>query len=169
MDGGQLHRLGRRLIELSAAATGEPGDLVLTPGETAVVEDVIKHRGSTVGEISQRTGFAQSHVSVSVARLRRERLVETEADPADGRRTRVRVTWRALGAISSRAARRIDDTISRAAGGPDGARRAHALLDELAALLLPPAGPAANSASAQESAEDQPDQAVSPPPFDPRG
>jgi Winged helix DNA-binding domain len=84
MDGGELHRLGRRLIELSSQVTGEPGDLRLTPGELAVLEDVIRHPSSSISETSKRTGFAQSHVSVSVSRLKARGLAATETDPADG-------------------------------------------------------------------------------------
>ena len=142
MDGGQLHRLGRRLIELSAAVTGEAGDLVLTPGERAVVEDAARHPASSIGDISRRTGFTQSHVSASVSRLRRQGLIETAADPADGRRTRVRVAGEALSAISRRAARRIDDTISRAVPDPADAQHVLGLLDELARRLGLIPGPA---------------------------
>jgi DNA-binding MarR family transcriptional regulator len=139
MDGGELHRLGRRLLELSAQVTGEPGDLRLTPGEIAVLEDVIRHPASSVSETSERTGFAQSHVSVSVARLKARGLAETETDPADGRRTRVRAADSAVQAVTRRAARSIEDTLSRALGEPGQARRAAGLLQELAALLLSPA------------------------------
>jgi predicted transcriptional regulator len=51
------------------------------------VEDVIRHPASSISETSERTGFAQSHVSVSVARLKARGLAETETDPADGRHT----------------------------------------------------------------------------------
>jgi DNA-binding MarR family transcriptional regulator len=136
VDGGQLHRLGKRLIELSARVTGEAGDLVLTPGEAAVIEDVIKHPDGSISEIHQRTGFVQSHVSASVSRLRERGLVEVAADPDDGRRTRVRVVDQATQAIARRAARGIDGTIGRAVTGPDEARRVVALLEELADLLL---------------------------------
>lgn len=136
MDGGQLHRLGKRLIELSSQVTGEAGDLVLTPGEAAVLQDVIKHAGSSISEINQRTGFAQSHVSASVSRLKARGLVEVFTDPSDGRRTRVRVADGALNAITRRAARGIDETIGRTISDPDRARRATSLLEELAGLLL---------------------------------
>ncbi|TNC29590.1 MarR family transcriptional regulator [Amycolatopsis alkalitolerans] len=136
MDGGQLHRLGRRLIELSAAATGQPGDLELTPGERAVLEDVIRHPGGSVGEIRERTGFVQSHVSASVARLRERGLITTAADPRDGRRTRVRVTDRTSRAITRRAGRRIDNAVASAVADRAQAARALVLLDELARLLL---------------------------------
>lgn len=136
MDGGQLHRLGRRLIELSAQVTGEAGDLSLTPGAAAVLEDVIKHPASSISDIHQRTGFAQSHVSTSVSRLRARGLVEALADPTDGRRTRIRVTEGTLQAITRRAARGIDETIQHSIPAPDQARRVADLLAELAALLL---------------------------------
>jgi DNA-binding MarR family transcriptional regulator len=136
MDGGQLHRLGKRLIELSRQVTGEPGDLTLTPGEAAVLEDVITHPDSSVGEIGLRTGFVQSHVSVSVARLEKRGLITTASDPADGRRTRVRVTEDTLHAVRRRAARRVDDTLARAVADPTEAQRLTALLNELAQLLL---------------------------------
>jgi DNA-binding MarR family transcriptional regulator len=136
VDGGQLHRLGRRLIELSRAVTAEASDPSLTPGETAVLEDVLRHSDSSVSEIQARTGFVQSHVSASVARLRQRGLVQTTPDPADGRRTRVRVARDARRAIMARAGRRVDQAIARAVDDPDQARRVTVLLEELARLLL---------------------------------
>jgi DNA-binding MarR family transcriptional regulator len=137
VDGGQLHRLGRRLIELSREVTGDPGDLALTPGEAAVLEEVVTHPGSSVSELSVRSGFVQSHVSGSVARLKARGLITTEADPADGRRTRVQATDATVRAIARRAGRGIDDTIRRAVDDPGEARRVTAMLDELVHLLLP--------------------------------
>ncbi|MEU6430065.1 MarR family transcriptional regulator [Microbispora sp. NPDC046973] len=136
MDGGRLHRLGKRLIELSSQVTGEVGDLSLTPGEAAVLEDVIKHPAGSVSEIHQRTGFVQSHVSASVSRLKARGLVETTTDPNDGRRTRVTIADEALQAITRRAARDIDQVIGHAVTDPVQARRAAELLEELADLLL---------------------------------
>jgi DNA-binding MarR family transcriptional regulator len=136
MDGGRLHRLGKRLVELSSQVTGEVGDLSLTPGEAAVLEDVIKHPASSISEIHQRTGFVQSHVSASVSRLRARGLVEAATDPSDGRRTRVRIADPASQAIARRAARGIDQVIGRTIGDPAQARRATELLEELADLLL---------------------------------
>jgi DNA-binding MarR family transcriptional regulator len=137
VDAGQLHRLGRRLIELSRQVTSEPGDLTLTPGESAVLEDVITYPDSSVSEIAQRTGFVQSHVSASVARLIPRGMLVTGSDPTDGRRTRVRATEQTINAISRRATRRIDDALAGAVADPGTTRRVTALLDELAQLLLP--------------------------------
>ena len=136
MDGGQLHLLGKRLLELSRAVTTQAGDPTLTPGELAVLEDALTHPGSSVSQIQVRTGFVQSHVSVSVARLQQRGLVDTISDPDDGRRTRVRVSEAARRAIMARASHRVDDAITHAVAGPDQAQRVTVLLDELARLLL---------------------------------
>lgn len=101
-----------------------------------MLEDVLRHSDSSVSEIQARTGFVQSHVSASVARLKRRGLVDTAPDPADGRRTRVRVSEDARRAITTRASRRIDHAITNAVGDPDQAQRVRILLDELAQLLL---------------------------------
>ena len=139
MDGGQLHRLGRRLIELSAQVTGEngeAGDITLTPAEAAVLEDVVKHQGSSISDIRRRTGFVQSHVSASVANLRARRLVETAADPGDARMTRVRVADDVTRVIMRRAARQADEAIANAVGNANEAGQAIAMLETLADLLL---------------------------------
>lgn len=144
MDGGELHRLGKRLIELSRQVTGEPGALTLTPGEAAVLEDVLKHPNGSVSEISTRTGFVQSHVSASVSRLKRRHLLATAGDPKDGRRTRVRATRDTLQAVGRRGG--IDDTVRDVLGDTAKAGRVTALLDELADLLLPDRVPTAHEA-----------------------
>ena len=136
MDGGRLHRLGKRLIELSARATGEAGDPTLTPGEAAVLADVITHPATSISELHRRTGFAQSHVSASVARLRARGLVTAATDPSDVRRTRVSIADAAARAITRRAARPIDGVIGDIVGDTARARRATELLEELADLLL---------------------------------
>jgi DNA-binding MarR family transcriptional regulator len=134
MDGVQLHRLGKRLIDLARQVTTDAGDTDLTPGEIAVLEDVLKHPGSVVTQIQTRTGFAQSHVSVSVSRLRERGLITAAADPADRRRTRLTLTETAHQAIMRRAARPADETIAEAVG-PDRADRVLTLLTELSHLL----------------------------------
>jgi DNA-binding MarR family transcriptional regulator len=134
MDGVRLHRLGKRLIDLSREVTVSAGDASLTPAEVAVIEDVLKHPGSAVSEIQARTGFAQSHVSESVARLKQRGLIETPRDPADRRRTPVRLSELARQAVLARAGRSADEVIARAAR--DQAERVTMLLDELAELLL---------------------------------
>jgi DNA-binding MarR family transcriptional regulator len=136
MDGVHLLRLGKRLVDLARDVTTQAGDTSLTPGEVAVLEAVLRNPDSTVGEIQVWTGFVQSYVSASVARLRERGLLETTPDPADRRRTRVRLTELARRAIHTRASRPADDAILQAVGDPERAQRVTALLDELARLLL---------------------------------
>jgi DNA-binding MarR family transcriptional regulator len=134
MDGVRLHRLGKRLIDLARQVTTDAGDTALTPGEVAVIEDVFKHPASVVTEIQARTGFAQSHVSASVSRLREHGLIEAEPDPADRRRTRLTVADIAKRAIMRRAGRPADETIAEVVG-EEKADRVVELLEELSALL----------------------------------
>jgi DNA-binding MarR family transcriptional regulator len=133
MDSGQLHRLGRRLIELSRNASADPADPPMAPVEIAVLEDVIKNPDTSITEIGQRTGFAQSHVSTTVARLRERDLMLTTPDPSDGRRVRVRVSRAAMRGIMRRSHRPIRTAVE---ADQSAARRVTALLDELAELLL---------------------------------
>ena len=134
MDGVQLHRLGKRLIDLARQVTTDAGDTVLTAGEIAVLEDVLKHPGSVVTEIQARTGFAQSHVSTSVSRLRERGLLTASPDPEDRRRTRLTLAEIAHQAIMRRAGRPADETIAEAVG-EEKAERVLGLLRELSALL----------------------------------
>jgi DNA-binding MarR family transcriptional regulator len=102
----------------------------------AVIEDVFKHPDSPVIDIQARTGFAQSHVSGSVARLKTRGLLVTVRDPADGRRTLVRLAGPARRAIIRRAGRPADDALAAAVSDTERASRVTELLDELADLLL---------------------------------
>ncbi|MCW7940691.1 MarR family transcriptional regulator [Streptomyces hygroscopicus] len=138
MDGMQLLRLGKRLTELGRDAIDQASPTSLTPGEVAVIADAFRHPDCSVREIVARTGFAQSHVSASVSRLRERGLLETAPDPADGRRTLVHLTDRARRAVRARAGTPADEAIVRAVADPGRAERVTALLDELAELLLPP-------------------------------
>ncbi len=61
-------------------------------GVQLVMSDAFAHPDSSITEITARTGLRQSHVSVAVAELREQGILETRADPRDGRRTLVRVS-----------------------------------------------------------------------------
>lgn len=142
MNTGRLYQLGRRLMEVSRAAASDPGDPGLPPGGAVVLEDVLAHPGSSVGEIADRTGFAQSHVSETVAKLGSSGTLETAADPSDGRRKLVRVSERLLsGVFAERGARGVEEAVTEAMADPDprAAERAVRMLEELSRLLLPDA------------------------------
>ncbi|MER5355682.1 helix-turn-helix domain-containing protein [Kitasatospora sp. NPDC002551] len=137
MDGVQLLRLGKRLTDLGRDMIIDPASAHLTPGEIAVVADVYRHPATSAREIQARTGFAQSHVSVSVGRLRERGLLDAADDPQDGRRTLLTVSDWARQTIREHVARPAEPVIAKAVPDPDRARRVTELLDELAALLLP--------------------------------
>ncbi|MFJ8622023.1 MarR family transcriptional regulator [Kitasatospora sp. NPDC093550] len=137
MDGVRLLRLGKRLTDLGRTMITDPASARYTAGEIAVVSDVYRHPGTSAQEIRVRTGFAQSHVSASVARLREAGVLDATADPADGRRTLLTVSDRARGAIRARVAQPAEPVIATAVPDPAQARRVAELLDELATLLLP--------------------------------
>lgn len=107
----------------------------MTAGEEAVIEDVLIHPGSAVREVAERTGFAQGHVSASIAKLQQRRLVTTAADPADRRRTLIEANPKTVSAITTRASRTIEPTL-QATLGIESTARVTKLLDELAELLL---------------------------------
>jgi DNA-binding MarR family transcriptional regulator len=143
MNYGQVHRLGKCLIELSGVVAGAPGDNLLALGEAAVLEDAMEHPGTSIREVHQRSGFTQSHVSASVARLKERGLLTTLGDPPAGwsasawrARTRLQATDDAQTAVSRRRARRVTEASLRAAVGPAQAKRAIRLMEELAEILL---------------------------------
>ena len=138
MNVGKLYRLGRRLTEISHKAASEPGDQEELPlGEMVVLEDVLAHPDSSVSEITERVGFAQSYISATVARFKASGALETRSDPADGRRTLVRVNERLLDRVfSERGARAVDGAVAEALVDPQAVERTLGMLEELARLLL---------------------------------
>lgn len=137
VDVAQLNRLGRRLVEVSRAISREPDDLVLTAGQEAVLEDVLRHPASTVTQIHSRSGFTQSHVSASVARLRELGLLDGAMDSTDRRRTRLRASGSTAQAIARRARRSVDAQVVAAASSPQEGSAVLELLEQL--LQSPPA------------------------------
>jgi DNA-binding MarR family transcriptional regulator len=91
MNAAELYMLGRRLMKIADSALPMPDGNRPPTTLRMVVLDVAENPGSSIGEITDRTGFPQSLVSMSVKRLRKYGVLETYADPEDGRRTLVRV------------------------------------------------------------------------------
>ncbi|MEU2038572.1 MarR family winged helix-turn-helix transcriptional regulator [Nocardia niwae] len=135
MNGRQLYRLARRLTELARQANIAPGDRLPSPGEMAILGEVVEYPGCSIRQLCERTGFVQSHVSTIVAGLVERGLLVTDTDPADRRRTLVHPAEQLTRDIDRRQ-RPIDDTLADAIGDVTSARRAAALLEELATLLL---------------------------------
>lgn len=139
MTGNELYRLGRRLMAIARQAMADPDDPAVPAGETAVIDDVLDRPDSAVQDITARTGFAQSYVSATVARLRDKGWVETSVDPSDRRRTLVRLPDLMVQTIAEREGRSLDEALNAAFADLDAQARADvlALLDELARRLLP--------------------------------
>jgi DNA-binding MarR family transcriptional regulator len=118
VNAGQLHRLARLLREIAQVATANEGEQPVAASTVAIVEDVTSHPGSPIKEIATRTGLAQSLVSRTVERLRGRGVFAVAHDPADGRRTLVRVNPRTqIADFGQRGERPIADSIRRVVPG----------------------------------------------------
>jgi DNA-binding MarR family transcriptional regulator len=140
VNASELYLLGRRLMKLGEEAIPPSwlDDAIVTSVRPVMV-DVIAHPGSSVSEITRRTGFPQSHISQSVARLRDLGFAVTAPDATDRRRTLV---WAAEGIAESgarHAAVPIDETIAKAIGAEaeDRLPEALAALELLGQLIAP--------------------------------
>jgi DNA-binding MarR family transcriptional regulator len=131
--GRQLARIGEEVLRGSAAAS-------MPTGPSLVLRDVFGHPDSPISEITARTGLPQSYVSESVARLRDQGIVETSADPEDGRRRLVRVAPGHPRMVAAKGVAPADAALAAALGEPeDGAGFAALLgtLEQLASRLRP--------------------------------
>ena len=126
-----------------AGGTSGPGSGPVMPnGPSLVLRDVFAHPGSSIRDITGRTGLPQSYVSESVARLRDQGIVETAADPADGRRTLVRVSAGHPRTVAAKGMASVDAALAEALGKPGGEPEGGAAeiietLERLAARLRP--------------------------------
>lgn len=139
MNALELYNLGRKLMKLGEEALPPSGFQRLPTSVRSILVDVFAHPGSSISDITARTGFPQSHVSASVARLREHGALMTETDPADRRRTLVSPARDALSRGLRHASGSIDSTIAEVMGCEDGAEIAAVVAAlELAAEKLTP-------------------------------
>jgi DNA-binding MarR family transcriptional regulator len=111
VNGLELLVLGRALMKIGGAALPAPGGEALPASVRSVLIDIAQHPGSSVSEITARTGFPQSHVSASIARLQDNGSVLAEPDPRDRRRTLVRPDPAATGRLLVVTVAPIDDAL----------------------------------------------------------
>jgi DNA-binding MarR family transcriptional regulator len=130
--GRQLTRIGETVMR-GQAPTAQPTIAGL------VLADVFAHPGSSISEITARTGMPQSHVSETVARLREQGTVESFPDPADRRRTLVRVSAQHPKNVMRAALIPVDAALTAALGelSPNEAADIIKTLEALAARLRP--------------------------------
>ena len=148
--GRQLTRIGERAMREADPADNGPGAFgaALPAGALIVMRDVLTHPGSSISDITARTGLPQSHVSESVNKLRVKGIAEITADPADRRRTLVRLTATSQDQVVRHSARNADDLLRRALGDvpDDSTRQIMTMLTDLARRLqIDPTVPAAPS------------------------
>jgi DNA-binding MarR family transcriptional regulator len=143
MNGLELFLLGRKLMKLGEEAIPPSGFHQMPTSVRSVLVDVYEHPGSSVSEITARTGFPQSHVSASVTRLREAGGVITTTDPADRRRTLVSPNPQIRRGLPSMAWAPVNEVLARAIGTVDPGQAAEAVAAlELLARLLTPDAPA---------------------------
>jgi DNA-binding MarR family transcriptional regulator len=124
-----LFLLGRKLMQIAEGALPKNKG---AKSARLVFVDVAYHPNSSITEITERTGFPQSLVSTTVARLRELGLLESEPDPLDRRRTLVRRTP-ALNAVEARLEQvPIDEILAKELAAEDQGE----LTDVIAALEL---------------------------------
>jgi DNA-binding MarR family transcriptional regulator len=146
MKSTDLLLLARRLMKL--AEEGLPGQGV-NNSVRFVLLDIAANPGSSISEITARTGFPQSHVSTSVIKLRQFGFVRTEVDSRDRRRTLAWVVPEAVKKAHSRITSTADAAIRRAMGDPPAADVAEVMCAlEMVAERL---GPRAGSQAAKEA------------------
>ncbi|MEV3963733.1 helix-turn-helix domain-containing protein [Nocardia sp. NPDC050193] len=136
MDVRQLHRVIQRLTDLAREVALSEGDPPSSPAELTVLDDVVERPGSSVRQITERTGLVQSQVSTTVARLAGRGLVRTDVDPADRRRTLVFPSEVLLSTIEERTARSVDELLGAWFGEAEG-QRVVGMLAGLDAALSP--------------------------------
>ncbi len=134
--------LGRKLMKIaeSAFATDQP-DGALPTSVRMVLVDISAHPGSSIGEITARTGFPQSHVSASVARLREQRVLETSVDAVDARRTLVSLGDSFRERLATRAPVSIDAALAAELASPARENLAQVIdaLEAVAERIMPEA------------------------------
>jgi DNA-binding MarR family transcriptional regulator len=140
MNALDLIMLGRQLSRIGEEAMRGSKAQYMPAGPSLVLRDVFAHPDSSIADVTTRTGLPQSYVSESVARLREQGIVETSADPADGRRTLVRVAPGHPGTVAAKGSVRVDAALAEALGEPaDGAAAAQVIrtLSDIATRLRP--------------------------------
>jgi len=119
VNGLELFLLGRKLMKIGEDAIPRVGFHQLPTSVRSIMVDVFEHPDSSVGEITARTRFPQSHVSSAVARLRDAGIFVTTVDPKDRRRTLVRASPDVPRRAAQIASAPIDPVLAAALGTAD--------------------------------------------------
>lgn len=140
MDALDLIMLGRRLTRIGETVLRGSAAERMPAGQGLVLRDVLANPGSSISEITMRTGLPQSYVSQTVAGFRDRGLLETSADVRDARRTLVHVSRQHLRHVAQKGTAQADAALAGALGEPGtgpAAAELIAVLTEIAARLRP--------------------------------
>jgi DNA-binding MarR family transcriptional regulator len=137
MNALDLIMLGRQLTKIGEEVLRGSKAQAMPTGPSLVLRDVFAHPDSSITDVTARAGLPQSYVSESVARLRDQGIVETSADPADGRRTLVHVTAEHPRTVAAKGSVPVDAALAAALGHPADAGEIIATLAALAERLRP--------------------------------
>lgn len=149
--GKQLTRLGEQALRDANPSGNGASSTSLPTGTLIVIRDVLDHPGTSIIDIVARTGLPQSYASDCVSKLRIKGLAEISTDPADRRRTLVRLRTGEAEAVARGCAQPVDDLLRTAVGGRKGSDRLITALVSLADRLRAARvddGPAAASTAA---------------------
>jgi DNA-binding MarR family transcriptional regulator len=158
MNTGELFILSRCLMKVAEdhLPLGPQGGANTTT--RLILFDVAANSGTSISEIVARTGFPQSLVSSTVAKLKEIGVVDAGADPVDRRRTLVTVTPMAnhRARTNPAAAAPMERTLTDAMPGASAHEVAEVVgaLELLARHLMPdaldgPRGPVATTEGAR--------------------
>lgn len=138
MNTSELYLLGKHLMDLARDAMGDVADPETHKIDELLVDVMLTAgHGVSIGELTARSGFAQSHVSVAVARMRDAGWLIVERDPADKRRTLVRPVTGLIEETERRAVRDAGQVIAAALRETDAdSERLTAAVEELYQLLV---------------------------------
>lgn len=93
-------------------ATGNTGEDRVNAGELAVLEDIATYPGSTIGEITRRTGLAQSLVSRITRGMADAGALRIRPDDQDRRKVRVELRPATRALIIERAGNSIAESLA---------------------------------------------------------
>lgn len=156
VNGIELYVLGRRLMKLGEEAMPRAGFRRLPSSMQTVLVDISEHPDSSISQIVARTGFPQSLVSAAVAQLRDRGVLQTAVDPADRRRTLVRLSADIPARMQRAPADPVEPVLAGALGIDDPAELANvasmltALADRFTAAAQPPTHRGADGARKDE-------------------
>ncbi|MHA7987710.1 MarR family transcriptional regulator [Rathayibacter sp. CAU 1779] len=140
MNSVELFLLGRVLMklgeqgmpQLAGSQRGRAGERVVL----VVATEIAMYPGTTVAEVTARTGLPQSQVSEAVSQLVTAGSVEAGRDPDDGRRTLLRPARRVSSRVAEVRAGSVDGVVAELVGETD-LRRVMDALEFLSAKLSP--------------------------------